>query len=68
MKSFPFLLSIILLAGCKVGPDYSPPITPMPPAFSEDRLSRTMAIQEEDFFQWWTLFNDPFLNPSSPLF
>lgn len=62
MKSSPFLLSLILLSGCKVGPDYSPPITPMPLAYAEDRPNKTATILDEDFFEWWTLFNDPFLD------
>lgn len=56
------LLFCLLLTGCKVGPDYHPPDTPMPSSFSEDRCGETCAISDEDLIEWWTFFNDPLLN------
>lgn len=62
MKSILPLLILIAMAGCKVGPDYEPPMTVMPTAFGEDQDDRTMEVGDEDFFRWWAVFNDPFLD------
>lgn len=62
MKYVLNLLCLILLSGCKVGPDYSLPVTPVPVDYSEDQADKTFTIEDEDFFKWWTIFEDPFLN------
>lgn len=63
MKQIAVALSLLItLTGCKVGPNYTPPITQMPYAFSEDQPDKTTPIYDEDLVQWWTIFNDPFLN------
>lgn len=52
---------LLLLTGCKVGPNYCVPVTPMPIAFSEDKQEETTPIADENLFHWWTILNDPFL-------
>lgn len=62
MKSILAFLLLFAMTGCKVGPDYEPPVTVMPKAFSEDREDETTEISDEDFFRWWTIFNDSLLD------
>ncbi|MFI5344537.1 MAG: efflux transporter outer membrane subunit [Chlamydiales bacterium] len=62
MKQIPLFLILIALSGCKVGPNYHPPVTPMPEEFTENLEDQTFSIADEDLFQWWAIFNDPFLN------
>lgn len=63
MKRFAALLFIIILAGCKVGPNYYPPNdSSMPTFYSEDRDDETFYPEEEDLVQWWERFDDPFLD------
>jgi NodT family efflux transporter outer membrane factor (OMF) lipoprotein len=52
----------LLLSGCKVGPDYTPPPTPVPTVYLEDRPDETEEITDEDLVGWWATFNDPFLD------
>lgn len=44
-----------------VGPNYHPPIEPMPEAFIEDRTVESDPLTEEDLAHWWTYFDDPFM-------
>lgn len=62
MKYILFFLSLIVMSGCKVGPHYRPPVTPMPSEYSENQEDKTTSIADEDLFQWWKIFNDPFLD------
>src|SRR5436309_2834230 len=62
MKPALYFLSLIMLSGCKVGPNYHPPATLMPSTYSEDQKEETFSIADEDLFHWWTIFNDPFLD------
>ncbi len=62
MKSIFSLFILISLSGCKVGPDYQPPLTIMPTSYTEDRVDQTVELNDKDFFQWWAIFNDPFLD------
>lgn len=57
---FSFLL--IALSGCRVGPDYHPPTSLMPTTYAENESEETFDIEDEDFFQWWQIFNDDVLN------
>lgn len=52
----------LFLAGCKVGPNYHTPEVPMPLEFIEAPLDRTEEVSDEDLVQWWSTFNDPFLD------
>lgn len=61
----------LVLAGCRVGPDYKRPTTPLAPAFkepppqnfkSEDGWKPAQPGDTELKGDWWTLFNDQQLN------
>ncbi len=53
-------LVALLLAGCTVGPDYSPPQTAVPDRFAEaDALGAT---NDSDLARWWDGFGDPMLS------
>jgi multidrug efflux system outer membrane protein len=49
---------LLLLAGCKVGPDYRKPELTTPPAWMVD----TQTAKETANTLWWEQFNDPALN------
>ena len=51
-----------LMTGCKVGPDYRTPETPMPIAYTEAKSDKTFFVKNENLVTWWKIFNDPFLN------
>ena len=53
---------ILLLTGCKVGPDYEQPPSPMPLEYTEANSGMTRDADGEDFFRWWMTFNDPLLD------
>ncbi|MEY2633835.1 MAG: outer membrane protein multidrug efflux system [Pseudomonadota bacterium] len=53
--------SLLLLAGCTVGPDYERPASPLPEQFRAADASterHPVAVQKD----WWTLFADPALD------
>jgi NodT family efflux transporter outer membrane factor (OMF) lipoprotein len=53
------LIFFLLLSGCTVGPNYQPPVVPVPDHFG----ATTRPVTENvDFARWWTTFNDPLLN------
>lgn len=62
MNTILVFLALILLSGCKVGPDYHPPMTPMPSVYSEGQDTQASPVEDEDLVQWWTIFNDPYLD------
>jgi multidrug efflux system outer membrane protein len=49
-------LVAVLLAGCTVGPNYSRPATPVPPAFAEPHTST--GISDAQLASWWSAFGD----------
>jgi outer membrane protein, multidrug efflux system len=51
-------VACILLAGCKVGPDYHRPAIETPEAFAHEPANVTATADVE----WWKLFGDPVLN------
>jgi outer membrane protein, multidrug efflux system len=55
-RTYPvLLLSVLLLAGCKLGPNYRRPTVPAPPAWKENvPVDKTLAN-----LPWWDLFQDP---------
>ena len=65
------LILTLLVSGCTVGPDYKPPIVPVPkqwseapkdthkPVLSKDNRGLSQAAPAD---QWWKSFNDPVLN------
>jgi outer membrane protein, multidrug efflux system len=70
MKIHPLLTTLglaFLLSGCMVGPDYKPPKTQAPPAWSGVSKAATAAdtritANAAELAQWWTRFRDPKLN------
>lgn len=62
MRQIFFLLLVLYLSGCKVGPNYYPPEVILPLEFNEDQPDQTFVIEDEDLICWWTIFNDPVLN------
>ena len=57
LRWFPLLL---LVAACKVGPDYEVPELPQPDAWSEE-LRNGVLMGTDDLSRWWDKFNDPVL-------
>jgi len=62
MKWYLALSLCLLFTGCKVGPNYTPPVVEMPITFREDQPEQTFLIEDEDLVEWWTIFEDPFLD------
>lgn len=58
----PLLFSLSLLAACAVGPDYSKPDAPVPPAFKEAGWKVAEPKDSAPKGKWWEVFNDPVLN------
>ena len=61
----------LLVSGCTVGPDYKPPIVPVPKQWSETPKDTHKPVPSKDdrgspqaapADQWWKSFNDPVLN------
>lgn len=48
-------LVVLVLAGCRVGPDYEAPAPEIPPAFARGEGP------SGDLSRWWTVFGDPVL-------
>ncbi len=48
------------LSSCLLGPNYEPPPTPVPECWSYD--PGPLSPLEEPCIEWWTLFDDPFLD------
>ena len=65
------LILSLLVSGCTVGPDYNPPIVPVPKQWSEAPKGKHKPVPSKDEGglpqpvqqdQWWKTFNDPVLN------
>jgi NodT family efflux transporter outer membrane factor (OMF) lipoprotein len=54
------LACLILLTGCKVGPDFQPPETQVPNEWVGP-VPPPPTAAEQDLAQWWTVFQDPIL-------
>lgn len=60
-----YMLAFLSLAGCTVGPDYTPPDLNAPPQFVSQQVLSLLNQDKTDApvpDQWWTGFNDPILN------
>lgn len=56
-------LCVLLLAGCKVGPDYHRPDAPAAPAYREDQgwtPAKPATISDDQ--PWWSIYGDPQLD------
>lgn len=54
-------LAVMLTACAPVGPDYTPPQSQVPVAWSGSG-GQGPSVEVEDLAHWWTLFDDPLLN------
>ncbi|HEX3677224.1 MAG TPA: efflux transporter outer membrane subunit [Sphingomicrobium sp.] len=54
-RAFPSL-AVLLLGACTVGPDYSRPATPVPPAYSEPHSAARLS--DGELASWWNRFGD----------
>lgn len=52
---------LLMLGGCAVGPEYSPPGTDLPASWSESQQP-SGEMQREMLADWWRLFEDPVLD------
>jgi len=57
MKKYVWI-SLLLVGGCMVGPQYKTPEIVMPEQFTES----TASLTDEDLSEWWKQFNDPKLD------
>jgi len=58
-----FVASVLLLAGCAVGPKYHRPPVAVPPTYKEAGNWKPAQPNEESLRgNWWEIFNDPQLN------
>ncbi len=57
----PQLLALLLLAGCAVGPDYTPPELATPVAELPQPLDAATTLTLEETAAWWNAFEDPLL-------
>ncbi|MGE5270368.1 MAG: TolC family protein, partial [Thiohalocapsa sp.] len=59
-------ITLLLGAGCTVGPDYRPPLAVVPAAYKEARSEagwrRAIAADALDRGVWWSVFGDPVLD------
>jgi NodT family efflux transporter outer membrane factor (OMF) lipoprotein len=55
------LLALLLIPGCKVGPNYSRPPVPTTQHYAEAPTTQISTASEEKA-QWWKSFNDPVLD------
>jgi outer membrane protein, multidrug efflux system len=56
------LLTLSLLCGCMVGPNYHRPAMPVPPAFEEQHTDNSSGAASASSPDWWRVFQDPVLN------
>ncbi|HEX3535505.1 MAG TPA: efflux transporter outer membrane subunit [Stellaceae bacterium] len=56
------LAGVLLLAGCKVGPDYVRPLTAVPPAYKEAGWQVAQPSDTADPGAWWSIYKDPVLD------
>jgi multidrug efflux system outer membrane protein len=55
-------LSVAILSGCMVGPNFQRPHTTLPADWSEPTVEpRSVTAAETELASWWTLFDDPTL-------
>ncbi|WP_111641816.1 efflux transporter outer membrane subunit [Marinimicrobium alkaliphilum] len=61
-RTLPFLLTISVLAGCAVGPDYNPPETVLSARFlGQEGVEEREGQDKANLQAWWTAFDDPML-------
>jgi NodT family efflux transporter outer membrane factor (OMF) lipoprotein len=68
-RSFALLCACAVMSGCNVGPKYTVPTLPAPPAYKEVANSEwTQATPADEIPKgaWWTVFHDDALNVLEP--
>jgi len=65
-SSTAIMLGVLVLAGCKVGPNYKAPAMPAPPAYSDNgrngNWTEAKPADSMDRGAWWSIYNDEKLN------
>ncbi|MEN6320952.1 MAG: efflux transporter outer membrane subunit [Syntrophaceae bacterium] len=62
-KIFLFIIALIALIGCSVGPDYTRPDVAVPAGFKELKGWRKAQPRDQEIrTKWWEEFGDPLLN------
>lgn len=51
-----FVIALILLAGCKLGPNYKRPKIDAPTVYRGDQAQNNVSLGNE---KWWTIYQDP---------
>ena len=58
-----FLLPLLALCGCEVGPDYMRPMAPVPSDYKENQGWMPASPQEAAGWEtWWAIYSDPVLD------
>jgi len=52
---------LVSLAGCAVGPDFTPPLAPVADTWLEWR-NKSLQTGPEEYRDWWRVFHDPILD------
>lgn len=61
-RSLALLLSVSIVTGCALGPDYRPPEIPLSARFlGQEDVERREAQSKADLQAWWAAFDDPAL-------
>jgi multidrug efflux system outer membrane protein len=55
----PFLLIMMLVSGCTVGPDFEEPVVESPESYRT--TADKVAVAQQADLKWWELFDDPLL-------
>ena len=53
------IISLVLLAGCMVGPKYQKPVVTSPEQYRDSQYSK--AGDTVSYLAWWDMFKDPAL-------
>lgn len=61
LRPITLLLSVGLMAGCTVGPDYQRPPAPLPDYFQRQSSMAGSEATPSSLVAWWESFNDPVL-------
>ncbi|MFC3285947.1 efflux transporter outer membrane subunit [Litchfieldella rifensis] len=62
-RSLALLLSVSILTGCAVGPDYRPPGTALSARFlGQEDVEQREVQSKADLQTWWAVFDDPLLS------
>ena len=57
-RLIPIVMTLLIMSGCAVGPDFKEPVVPSPEAYR----TAVMPSDPIDDLKWWELFQDPMLH------